>query len=290
MADEPSWDDIFRPAGGEPARPARPAQSPEPGTGAYPGVRSSDPFAVAAAEATAQTRVPSSDAAGEGLTRRQLREQEEQASSRRVPRSGGGSDEVKPKKKRRALVAVLTIVAVLLAGGGGAAAFVWLNYEDQVREYLGWELPNDYTSTGNGEEVIVTISQNDFGDDVARKLHDEGVTLSFDAVWDYLLAREADGDPVVFFPGSFRLEGEMSADGLGGIHVHRLHEPPRLVGTDGQQRECRRAEPGPDRREMRSPGGVAGKPDRATRGPEHEAAPQRRAGDGLDGYAAATCD
>jgi len=211
VADEPSWDDIFRPAGGEPARPERPAPAPEPGTGAYPGVRSSDPFAVAAAEATAQTREPSSDASGETLTRRQLREQEEQAGSRRVSRSGA-SAEAQPKKKRRGLVAVLTIVAVLLAGGGGAAAFVWLNYEDQVREYLGWELPNDYTSTGNGEEVIVTISQNDFGDDVARKLHDEGVTLSFDAVWDYLLEREADGDPVVFFPGSFRLEGEMSAE------------------------------------------------------------------------------
>jgi UPF0755 protein len=210
VADEPSWDEIFRPAGGDPARPQRPAESPEPGTGAYPGVRATDPFAVAAAEAASQSRA-AGPAPSEALTRRQAREQEEQ-SSRRGGRSGDGPTGEKPKKKHRGLVAVLVIVAVLLAGGGGAAAFAWVNYEPQVRELLGWELPNDYTTTGNGDEVIVTISQNDFGDDVARKLHDEGVTMSFDAVWDYLLAREADGDPVVFFPGSFRLQGEMSAE------------------------------------------------------------------------------
>ena len=55
MANEPSWDDIFRPAGDEPARPAPPT-SPEPT--AYPGVRASDPFAVAAAEAQAQAGAP----------------------------------------------------------------------------------------------------------------------------------------------------------------------------------------------------------------------------------------
>lgn len=219
---EPSWDDIFRPPQ-EPERAARPAaqpeqvqpQSQEPSTpAAYPGVRSSDPFAVAAAEATSQVRVPAGE--GEGLTRRQLREQEEQATARRGGRSGGAGPREprnpEPKKKRRGLVAVLVILAVLLAGGGGAAAFVWVNYESQVRELLGWELPNDYTTTGNGQEIVVTISQNDFGDDVARKLHDQGVTMSFDAVWDYLLQREADGDPVVFFPGSFRVQGEMSAE------------------------------------------------------------------------------
>lgn len=210
---EPSWDDIFRPAGDEPRPAPQPAARPEAPTGAYPGVRASDPFAVAAAEATAQVRVPSAE--GEGLTRRQLREQEEQAASRRGGRSSGGGPrqprEPKPKKKRRGLVAVLVILAVLLAGGGGATAFVWLNYESQVRELLGWELPNDYQTEGNGTEVIVTVASGDLGDDVARKLHEQDVTLSFDAVWDYLLEREAEGDPVVFFPGAFRLQEEMSA-------------------------------------------------------------------------------
>lgn len=211
---EPSWDDIFRrpggdPGGEDPARQQRPTASdranPEHTASVYPGVRASDPFAVAAAEATAQTRLPTE----EGPTRRQLREQQ---GSRRGGRSGGEGPPREPKpKKRRARVAVLVILAVVLAGGVGASAFVWLNYEDRVREALGWELPNDYDSTGNGTEVVVTISQDDFGDDIARKLHDQGVTMSFDAVWDHLLEREAAGDPVVFFPGSFRLQEEMSA-------------------------------------------------------------------------------
>lgn len=208
MADEPSWDDIFRPAGAEPTRPQQPAASPEQTSGAYPGVRSSDPFALAAAEATAQTRLPARES--EAPTRRQLREQEEQTPRRR----GRPSDELrekKPAKKRRGLIAALVVLVLVVASGGAAALYVWTNYEEQVREALGWQLPNDYPGSGNGQEIIVTVSQNDIGADVARNLHEAEVTMSFDAVYDLLLEREADGDPVVFFPGSFRLQGEMSA-------------------------------------------------------------------------------
>jgi UPF0755 protein len=207
---EPSWDEIFRPAGGEPAGPQTPP-TPEPDVGAYPGVRASDPFAVAAAEAGSQSQRA---AAGgdETMTRRQLRELEEQQ-AQRGGRGGGRppSDNLaKPKKRRRWLVVAIVIAAVLI-GGGGAAAFAWINYEDKVRELLGWELSNDYPGEGNGTEAIVTIASGDLGDDVARKLRDAKVTLSFDATWEYLLEREAAGDPVVFFPGSFRLQEEMSA-------------------------------------------------------------------------------
>lgn len=205
---EPSWDEIFRPAGGEAARPQTPATT-ETGTGAYPGVRASDPFAVAAAEA--QSHSDAAPVAEETLTRRQLREREEQQArgGRGRPPSG---EPAKPNKKRRGLVAVLVILAVLIAGGGGAAAFAWVNYEDNVRELFGWELSNDYAGDGNGTEALVTIASGDLGDDVARKLHEENVTMSFDAVWDYLLEREAAGDPVVFFPGTFRLQEQMSAE------------------------------------------------------------------------------
>ncbi len=211
MANEPSWDDIFRSAGDEPVRATPPAPAAEPTS--YPGVRASDPFAVAAAEARdRQGSASSAPVATETLTRRQLREQEEQAA-----RGGRGSTRPpteqlpKPRRKRRGLVVFLVILAVLLGLGGGAAAYVWLNYEDQVREVLGWELPNDYVGEGNGVEAIVTIAQNDFGDDVARKLHDEGVTMSFDVVYEYLIEQEAEGNPITFVPGSFRLQQEMSA-------------------------------------------------------------------------------
>jgi UPF0755 protein len=206
---EPSWDDIFRPAGGDPTRPTTPAPAPTSAS-VYPGVRESDPFAVAAAEAQSQATPVSS---GEPMTRRQMRELEEQQAAR-----GGRGDTRSPsgtkppKKKRRGLVAVLVILAVLLAGGGAGAFYAWSNYEEQIRELLGWELPNDYTGTGNGQEALVTISSGDLGDDVARKLVEAKVTMTFDAVWDYLLAREAAGEPIVFFPGTFRLEQQMSAE------------------------------------------------------------------------------
>jgi UPF0755 protein len=211
VANEPSWDEIFRPAGDAPARPAPPA-APEPTV--YPGVRASDPFAVAAAEAQARATRPNihdGDVATETLTRRQVRDLEDQ----KPTRGGRGgertpSDQLtKPKKKRRGLIAVLVILAVLVAGTGGAAAFVWTTYEEQVREALGWEIPNDYPGTGNGQEVIVTIATDDIGEDVARKLNDLEVTMTFDATYDYLLLPE--NADIVFFPGAFRLQKEMSA-------------------------------------------------------------------------------
>jgi UPF0755 protein len=220
VANEPSWDDIFRPAGGEPVRPegpVTPPASPEPTVPGYSNVRASDPFAVAAAEAQTGYGASAQSAAGgssEPMTRRQVRELEEQQASRGG--NGGGRTptsrdrEPKPKKKRRGLIAVAIILVSVLALGSGAAAFVWINYETKVRELLGWELPNDYAGTGNGKEVIVTIAANDIGEDVARVLHQKGVTMSFDAVYDYLLLPE--NADIVFFPGSFRLQEQMSAE------------------------------------------------------------------------------
>ncbi len=259
MADEPSWEDIFRPA--EPAKPT-PSAGPEPTVPGNPSVRASDPFAVAAAEAQQQAAWSARQEAASGapqqpgvpdqqgapseqpLTRRQLREMEQRggrpraeqpaerepvmagapaaasvASSVASADAGGGGrgrgrtfDESghsampAPKKKKRNLWWVWTLIALLVLGGGAAAA-AWILFEDQVREVMGWELPNDYEGDGNGVEVVVVIQSGDFGDDVARTLHDAGVTMSFDAVWDYLLENPS----VTFTPGSYRLEQEMSA-------------------------------------------------------------------------------
>jgi len=101
----------------------------------------------------------------------------------------------------------ITLPLVLVLGAvGGVAAFAWLNYEDQVRELLGWQLPTDYEGTGNGEEVIVTIRSGDFGDTVAATLHEAGVTMTFDAVYDILL----ENPDISFIPGNWRLQKEMS--------------------------------------------------------------------------------
>ncbi len=120
-----------------------------------------------------------------------------------------GSPAGKPKKRRSLLWLKITAPIVIVLGLlGGGAAYVWFNYETQVREFLGWELPNDFEGTGNGEEAIVTINSGDIGEDVANTLHDAGVTMTFDAFYDLLLEQP---ENVNFIPGNYSLQKEMSA-------------------------------------------------------------------------------
>jgi len=125
--------------------------------------------------------------------------------------SGGGSgDGAAPrekKPKRRGRFVWLFILIGLLAAAGGAVAYVWLNYEEQVREVMGWELPIDHEGTGNGEEVIVVIKSGDNGGDIAQTLYDTGVTMTVKAFYELLL----ENPDVTFHPGNFALQKEMSA-------------------------------------------------------------------------------
>jgi len=116
-----------------------------------------------------------------------------------------------PRKRRFLWLKITLPILILLGGAGGVAAFAWLNYEEQVRELLGWQLPIDYAGTGNGEIVVVSIQSGDIGSDVASALHDAGVTMTFDAFYDLLLSLEEQGAPVSFIPGNYSLEKEMSA-------------------------------------------------------------------------------
>lgn len=197
MTDEPSWEDIFKPQ----AQP----QPQEP--------------AAQAAPATEPARAPSAFSAPPPMTRREARE----AEARRGGGSagGGGGDDrggrggdrggraPKEPKKRSLLWLKITLPIVLVLGAlGSVGAFAWLNYEDQVRELLGWELPNDYEGQGTDEEVVVTIASGDIGEDIARKLHDAGVTMTFDAFYDLLLEEEPEA---TFIPGNYSLRAQMSA-------------------------------------------------------------------------------
>jgi UPF0755 protein len=194
VAEEPSWDDIFRPAGTEPARPASPAAGPEPVSTAYPRARLSDPFAVAAAEAQAVQRQPDPS---QPASRRAAREAETQG-----PRRGGRP----PLKRKRRLgwLWALLIVFVLIAAGGVTG---WVLFEPQIRHVLGWEEPNDYTTTGNGTKVTVVIQSGDIGSDVAKTLAEAGVTKTFTAFYQLLLKNPN----VTFEPGSYSLQKQMSA-------------------------------------------------------------------------------
>src|SRR5690606_9422952 len=120
------------------------------------------------------------------------------------PRQGPGGgfpmplDPPPPARRRLSLRWLAWFIPVVLVLGGLAygANYAWQNYETQVRELLGMEIPNDYEGTGNGVEVVVTINQGDTGAIIARKLHDAGVTMTWDAFYNLMLElANAGGEP-----------------------------------------------------------------------------------------------
>lgn len=206
MAEEPSWDDIFRPAGAEPTRPVVPPvpAGPEPVSTAYPTARLSDPFAVAAAEAKAAQALPVDP--DQPISRRAAREAETtpRGSARGSGRgSGRGSQPLKKRRRLGWLWALLVVFALII--GGGATG--WALFEPQIRHALGWEVPVDYSTTGNGTKVTVVIQSGDIGSDVAKTLAQDGVTKTFTAFYQLLLKNPS----VTFQPGSYSLQKEMSA-------------------------------------------------------------------------------
>ena len=157
----------------------------------------------------AETSVPSAAGASTDaapLSRRAARESEgrrgrgSDRDARRTPPTGG-------RRRRRWPWVLLGVFSLLLGIGAAGATYVWINYESQVRELLGWELPNDYEGSGNGTEVTVVVRPGDIGEDVARTLQREGVTMSFTAFYELLLADSS----IVLFPGTYLLQEEMSA-------------------------------------------------------------------------------
>ena len=210
MAHEPSWDEIFaqRPTSASPVTPPK-EMSHEP--------TALDSFAElfggrASQEASAETVSPVAAAEPAPQGRRAARERERQPAGsdgpgpRDRPQRGGGGD--RPKKPNLPWLRVLLPIVLVLGAGGAVAASGWFTYNTQVRELLGIQLPADYEGSGNGEEAIVTVQSGDIGSDVARKLHDAGVTMTYDAVYDYLVTNPNVG----FLPGNWRLQKMMSAE------------------------------------------------------------------------------
>ncbi|HXH35132.1 MAG TPA: endolytic transglycosylase MltG [Plantibacter sp.] len=121
-------------------------------------------------------------------------------------RALAGGEPPKPRRRRRGLIAL--IVSLVVVGGLVACAgVVWTSYEPQIRKVLGWEEPNDFEGGGTGE-AVVQIHEGDIGEDIATTLHDAGVTRSFDAFYDLLLAQATQPE---FFPGAYKLKLGMSA-------------------------------------------------------------------------------
>lgn len=108
---------------------------------------------------------------------------------------------------RRAGIAVLTTVLVLVGALAGGIWWAWSTYGEQIREYFGEDITADFEGAGTDTEVLFTINPGDIGEVVARNLAGEGVTASFEAVYDILLLDST----IVFQPGTYRLTTEMSA-------------------------------------------------------------------------------
>ena len=115
----------------------------------------------------------------------------------------------RPRAPRRSGAgwAVFSVVFVLLGGLVGGGFWGWSQYGDRVLEYLGQEEIPDYSGEGVAPEVILVIDSGDIGEDVARKLSEEGVTASFESVYQILL----NDTSITFQPGTYRLLSEMSA-------------------------------------------------------------------------------
>lgn len=125
--------------------------------------------------------------------------------ARRSDSDGSGPRERAERPRRRWIGWVITLL-VLLGLGAGATAFVWLNFEDQVRKVMGWEIPpEDYTGEGTGEATIV-IAPGDTGVEVTNALLEAGVIKSYDAFWALLLKENPQ-----FYPGYYILAEKMSS-------------------------------------------------------------------------------
>lgn len=225
MADEPNWEDIF---------------TEEPSENAPKSARSAALHGTDLSDGSDQpTPAPSPTSTSsdnkQPMTRREARE------ARQSGAPGESHDEIQPladapepvpavTKRRWGLIIGIPVLIIALVGAA-VATYGWVNHEEKVREVLGWELPNDFTGSGNGEEVIVTVNAGDIGSDVARTLNVAGVTMTFGAFYDLLV--EQDPNPA-FFPGNYSLQKEMSAQSaLDALLDPASKVTDRLLITEG---------------------------------------------------------
>ena len=182
------------------------------GTGPTPAVT------PAAPAAPSRSRERSADEQRQPRSRREAREQEQDPATlldpvltpttapSRAQRRTQYSDAYpeREKKKRGAGIGCLVIVLVLV----GVAVGGWFALQGPINQFIASTQPAaDYSGSGSGS-VVVSINDGDIGDDIAKTLHKQGVTASYDAFYDLLLKTKPDP---VFQPGSYQLKSKMSS-------------------------------------------------------------------------------
>ncbi len=110
----------------------------------------------------------------------------------------------KSSSKRRGIIAGVVVASLVVLGGGVFVA--WNAFEPSIRRLLDMP-PPDFVGEGSEPTVLISIGDGDYGDAIAQKLVDAGVTQSFEAVYDALLADSS----IVFYPGTFEMKTGMSA-------------------------------------------------------------------------------
>jgi len=108
---------------------------------------------------------------------------------------------------RRASVGVIVTLFVLLGGLVGGGVWAWGQYGEVVQNLFSPPEIADFEGPGKDPEILITVEPGDIGEVVARKLANEGVTASFESVYNILLLDSS----IVFQPGTYRLLSEMSA-------------------------------------------------------------------------------
>ena len=126
---------------------------------------------------------------------------DDQPSGRRARRAaeqrrGGGAG------RRGLIILAVLAVIVLIIGAVG-----WFGFGDRIRAALGMS-DDDYSGSGNGTEIVFTVNDGDTGTTIGQRLAEQHVVKTASAFVNEVVARS---EEPTFVPGSFRMQGEMSA-------------------------------------------------------------------------------
>ena len=111
-------------------------------------------------------------------------------------------------------------IAILIISGTGVW-LLWNEYGTRIINYFAEEEVADFEGGGAQPAIEIVVNPGDIGETVARTLAAEGVTASFEAVYEILL-RDA---TITFQPGTYRLLTGMSAESAIGA----LRDPSNRV-------------------------------------------------------------